>query len=318
MRMLALVFATLVLGLAGAAPCYALNFHSYVSGKGTGTACTLAAPCLDFTDALAATVDGGEVSCIDSGFDISVAFTISKGVTIDCAGVAAAAWRIVINAPNKVVTLRNLTTSDFGKNSNANSSIEFQNGAALFMENCVLENWNTTDNIVQAIYFAPPAGVTAKLYIGDSVIKNIPGTISGGGLSVWPPSGAVADVTIERTRFENDHFGIGFFGNTGGTVYGVVRDSVVAGDNNDVGIFAGTAGTTGTVNVLIENTTVRDNDEGLRAIDAGANMLVSGSSVVHNGTGLFADEGGTLTSFGNNNLSGNTTDGAFTTTIAQQ
>jgi Right handed beta helix region len=309
MRKFAFVLATaeLALALAGAVPCYALNFHSYVSGKGGGTACTLAAPCFTLANALAATSDGGEISCLDSGFDTTVIFTITQGVTIDCTGVAAAAWQVEINAPNKVVTLRNLTTSDFTPGTLPDDGIYFQNGAALYVENCVLEHWREF-----AIVFAPPAGVTAKLFVTDSVFRNNTAVIGSGlgeGISIDPASGAVAEVTIEGVKIENASYtGI----DASGSTFGVVRDSVVSGIG-DTGISVSSG-----ASLLIENTTVADSKVyGLLAQD-GAGILVSNSNVVHNNTGLATFAGATLTSFGNNDVSGNTTDGAFTTTIAQQ
>jgi len=70
-------------------------------------------------------------------------------------------------------------------------------------------------------------------------------------------------------------------------------------------------------NLLIENTTVSGNNNGLVAESSGS-MLVSHSSIVQNGTGLYRASGGALVSFKNNNLSRNTTDGTFSSTLVQQ
>src|SRR4051794_25392170 len=50
-----------------ASPAPAGNLHSYVSGNGSGTTCSLQAPCLSIHDAIPATDPGGEVSCLDGG-----------------------------------------------------------------------------------------------------------------------------------------------------------------------------------------------------------------------------------------------------------
>jgi hypothetical protein len=92
----------------------------------------------------------------------------------------------------------------------------------------------------------------------------------------------------------------------------VVRDSVVSGSAT-WGI--GAVGTK--ANLLVENTTVSGNNNGLVA-ESGGSMLVSHSSVVQNGIGLYKVGGGTLISFKNNNLARNTSDGTFSSTLLQQ
>jgi hypothetical protein len=288
---------SLVWALAGASPCRADNFHSYVSANGAGTACTLTAPCATFGGALAVTRDGGDISCLTGGPSGSIqGINIAQSVTIDCPDFTAV---VTINGTGVVVTLRNMTIDGFGGSS---TGIDFKNGAALFVENCVIDNFDT------GIHFAPSGG-TAKLFVTDSVIKNN-GASAGGGIVVEPANGAVANITIERTKVENSRLGISAAGV--GAVHGVVRDSVVS-DNDASGIGVHGLHTI----LLIENTTVAGNQTGLAATNR-ASMLVGHSSVVLNRTGLSVADGGTLSSYKNNNVNHNTTDGAFTTTIAQK
>lgn len=313
MRKIALVFATLAMvwGLAGAAPCRAANSHSYVSGKGGGTLCTLATPCADLGTAVAATLVDGEISCLDGGpSSFYGTVSISQNITIDCAGVPAASLYITINGAGIVVTLRNLTLTTLGT---GNNGIDFQNGGALFVENCVIENFAHNAPGI-GLRFAPSSG-TAKLFVTDSVIKNsgipIGPAKGGGGIYVRPAAGAAAAVTIERTRVENNFYGIYANSGSGGTVHGVVRDSVVSG-NTKSGITAVNSGT----RLLIENTTVTANQIGLVAT-ASANMLVNRSGIVLNNTGLYTASGGTLSSYKTNNVNNNTSaDGAFTAAVA--
>jgi hypothetical protein len=308
MRKRAFVFTTCgVMALAGAAPSYASsNYHSFVSAFGSGTACTLNAPCFALSDALAATVDGGEISCLDAQTEFAVHGTIAQSVTIDCAGVPATAFNLVISGPGIVVTLRNLTVSRLGFPLSTNG-IDFQNGAALFVENCVIEGWNNISDGI-GIRFAPPSG-TAKLQITDSVIKNNGTSSEGGGIYIELGSGRAANVAITRTQVQNNRVGI--FANAG-TIHAVVRDSVVSG-NATWGIGALGANTT----LLIDNTTITGNNNGLVA-ENGATMLVSHSNIMGNGTGLYRSGGGTLVSYKNNNLIRNTTDGTFSSTLVQQ
>src|ERR1700694_2964431 len=53
----------------------------------SGTVCTRAAPCANFADAANAAITWGEVNCLDSG--VIGSGTITKSITIDCAGVVA-------------------------------------------------------------------------------------------------------------------------------------------------------------------------------------------------------------------------------------
>jgi hypothetical protein len=299
----------LVLGLTGAGPSHAAatNYHSYVSGTGSGSACTLTAPCFSFSGALGATVSGGEISCLDGPQSTTASSLIIKQtVTIDCPGVPAGQWFIIINGPGIVVTLRHLTVATFGVEVLA-SGIDFQNGAALFIENCVIENWN--DSGVAGIHFAPSTG-TAKLYVTDSVIKNNGNASGGGGIVIEPAAGAGAYVTIEGSKIENNQLGI--FAGGMGSVRGVVRDSVVA-DNASSGIYAKGSRMT----LLIENTAVTGNRTGLVATN-NASMLVGHSSIAFNRTGLSTASGGTLSSYKNNDVNANIADGAFTTTMVQK
>lgn len=310
MRKIAYVFATLsmVWGLAGAAPSYALTPNSYVSATGSGTICSFTTPCGWFQYAVDATYAGGVVHCLDAGASAGNSFSITKSIVIDCAGLSVSTSYITINGAGIVVTLRHLRIEGVGFTFNG---IDFQNGAALFVEDCVIEGWNG-GSPGNGIHFAPTSG-TAKLFVTDSVIKNNgkAGTVSG-GIFIQPAAGAEADVTIERTKIENNRIGINANSGGGGTIHGVVRDSVVSG-NTASGIIAVNAGT----RLLIENATVTGNNAGLVAT-ASANMLASQSSVVLNRIGLVTASGGTLSSYKNNNVNNNNTDGAFTTAVAQK
>src|SRR5262249_3982293 len=151
------------------------NFHSYVSGNGSDfNPCTLAQPCQSLSFAVMQTASGGEISCLDSGSSTAGFFgTITQSVTIDCTGVAFWSGLLAINGTGITVTLRNLRINGFA---GTGTGISFENGAALFVENCVIENFPTAiDPTVGpgiGIQFSPPDGVTAKLHVTESIIKN--------------------------------------------------------------------------------------------------------------------------------------------------
>ena len=83
--------------------------------------CNRSAPCATFAGALTNTLDGGSVSCVNSGTYVNpaVGLTITKGVEIDCRGVHALAeitgtTGIVINVSdpvNQSVTIRGVVVN---------------------------------------------------------------------------------------------------------------------------------------------------------------------------------------------------------------
>jgi hypothetical protein len=66
---------------------------------------------------------------------------------------------------------------------------------------------------------------------------------------------------------------------------------------------------------MVRNSTVSNNAIGICA-DQAAIVRVGQSTVIANGTGLQSTNGGLLQSYGNNNVSGNTTDGTATSSLA--
>ncbi len=161
--------------------------------------------------------------------------TISKSLTIDCAGTAgSAAFNFSINGTGIVVVLRNLNISSIGLSGGSNGAgIDFQNGAALFVENCTIDSWNT--GIGAGIHFAPTSG-TAKLHVTDSVIRHNGVAAGGAGIFIAPTGGASTRIAIERTVVENNTYGIVVVG-SGGTTLVEVKDSMIA--NNAInGIWA--------------------------------------------------------------------------------
>src|SRR5690349_3598944 len=104
-------FATLASVVLAATSAQAIP-RTFVSGTGSGTACTRAAPCATFQAAHDATTTGGQVNCLDPGDFGSVAIT--KAITIDCTGTFGAGTgpatgdAVTVNAGG-AVRLRNLS-----------------------------------------------------------------------------------------------------------------------------------------------------------------------------------------------------------------
>ncbi len=130
-----------------------------------------------------------------------------------------------------------------------------------------------------------------------------------------PASGVSVSVAIERTRIENNRFGIFFDGTAGGTIRGIVNDSVASGNVLN-GISVNTSGAN--VGLMVDNTAVSGNSNGLAVGGAGGLILARRSSITANNLGLSVGSSGTIVTYRDNTLNNNTTDGAFSFALGTQ
>ena len=289
----------IVLAFAAATPVHAQNYHSFVSGNGTGTACTFSAPCALLDTAVSATISGGLVSCVDQGansegsssFGLAI---LTKSLTIDCAGTSAGVYSVIINGPGIVVTLRNLNIN--GLTLQGSYGVDFLNGSALFVEHCVIENW-TVPGAAIGIRFAPPNGVTAELHVTDSVIKNNGNGTSGGGIIIQPSGSGAVHAVIERTTVENNTYGI-FANNTGGTgsILLHIKDSTVANSTVN-GISAYTAGST-TAIVIDHSSSLINGGSGILSQGSGGLVFLTDTTVMSHGTEGLRDSASVVSPIG--------------------
>jgi nitrous oxidase accessory protein NosD len=300
-----------------AAPAQAA-LRTFVSGTGTNAGtCTRAAPCATFAFAHGVTDDGGTINCVDADNFGNV--VITKSITIDCAGTlgginSGATDGITVNAPSIIVRIRNLSLNGMGVGLNG---ILFLNGAALFVENCAIANYNggAVGNGI-GIKFAPPNGITAGLYVTDSTITGNGRTSDGGGIVIQPTGTGAARVTIERTLVENNTYGI-FANGTGstGTIAVQIRDSVAA-ESKFHGISAFTTVTASITSITVaRSSSLLNAGNGVLAQSPRAFVLLGDATVMSNGTGLSAVSGGNILSYQDNQLTGNVSDGAPTATL---
>jgi hypothetical protein len=313
----AVVSATLAAMLPGT-PAQA-QLRTWVSSAGGGLTCTRAAPCNTFQLAHDANVSGGEINCVDAGDFTGTNLTISKSITIDCGGAFGGVLfrTVTVNGAGIVVRLRNLSVAGGGPGIGAaggGTAINFINGAALYVENCVIDGWQV--NAGQGIHFAPPDGVTAKLFVTDSVISNNGLAASGGGIAIAPAGSGSARVTIERTRVENNTYGIFAVGTgSSGVIIVHVKDSVVSNNVVD-GIGAYTSAGHSTVSMTVDrSSSLLNGGNGILAQGSPAFIFLANSTVMSNTTGLNAS-GGTIVSYQDNHLTGNVTDGAPTAMLS--
>ena len=206
---------------------------------------------------------------------------------------------------NDVVVLRGLTSTE-GARAPGLNGIRFLAGAALHVQNCLIRNFkNNSAGNANGIIFASST-LNSKLFVSDTILSNNGVAAIGGGILI--KSTAAVSVTISNTKVVNNVSGI-TADLTGGSVSGIVRDTVVAGNSQaGIAIFGAASG-----NLLIDRVATTNNGTfGLRADGGSSALLVTNSTITRNATGLSTVNGASILSFKTNNLFNNTSDGTFT------
>ncbi|QPF81848.1 right-handed parallel beta-helix repeat-containing protein [Bradyrhizobium genosp. L] len=261
----------------------AQNSITYLAGQGQDTnGCFINTPCQSLSVALGHTSDGGAIQCVDAGYFGSATITIS--VVIDCvaSGGGANAEAITINAPGKIVTLRNIAIDGFGR-----GGIDIIAAASVYLEN-VLVSTSFMPGIKD--HRAGP-GV---LVIRNSSIVNIQGV----GILVAPSSGTIG---AELDNVSSAYNSYGLAVGSGGRV--MIKNSVftantTSGIQVDGGAFVG-----------VSSSQISFNSTG---IATGGTVAVQNSSVNSNTTAI----SGATQSLGNNLLFANIADGTAPTIIS--
>jgi hypothetical protein len=321
---LALVLSPAVLSAPAGA---ATLLHTWVSSSGSdlGTCGEISTPCKDLETAYENTTPGGEVTCLNSGDfgDSSGTLTITTSVTINCEGAVGSATAIAgegallqfvsVETPaGSVVVLRGLDIDAMGEGTCGSSGLVLFNGAGvLHIEKTKINHVATS---CSGIYY--DATGPGELDVSDSDITDNAASGTSAGIYIKPNSGVTASVSIDHSHINNNSFGIVADGTGGGSIRGIVKDSVVSHNVNN-GITVSSTGSS--VVLLVDQTAVAENYHGLVAGGSGAGMLVRNTSVFDNTAGLYTTNGGTLYSYGTNSVNGNNgNDGTFTGTIGLQ
>jgi hypothetical protein len=273
------------------------QMRTYVSGTGNdNNSCMVSSPCKTFQAALALTIAGGEIFVLNSANYGAV--TINKAVSITSEGavggvLATSGVGITISAgPNDVVNLRGL---DIDGGNSGTTGIQFASGRSLTVQKTTVRNFTNS-----GISFTPN---------GASTLYGYDIHVTGNGTNgILVSAGGSAAVNGVLSRVMASRNGVGIFAN--GATVNVTMTDTVAGNNN-YGV-----GSTSSV-VMVRNSTISNNAIGLAA-DQTAVMRVGQSTITANGTGSTATNGGQVISYGNNNISGNTSNGTLTSTVALQ
>jgi hypothetical protein len=283
------------------ASAFAQASRTWVSGVGDdANPCSRTAPCKTFAGTISKTAAKGEINCLDpGGFGV---LTITKSITIKCAytegGILAAGSNgIVINAlSTDTVILEGLDINGFGTGL---AGIRILNAKAVKI--LKTEIYGFTLNGVEM----SAANSGAKVLVADSHIFDN----TGNGILVAPPSGGNATATVQNNLIVGNQcalassshgFNTTFATNCGTNAVGTGGPAKINAFRNllsssvDAGVFSNGPSSS----VRVGDNAITDNTNGFRAID----------------TGAF----GGITSFGDNFLAGNITDGNPNFTIVKK
>ena len=319
--------ACLVALLGAAVPANAA-FITFVSGDGNDAlACTSpATACRQIggaTGALSKTDSGGVVHVLPGEYDAfeipqnlsvgiiaegGLASILNGSVPIPGGGEAS----ILVNNTNSenVVRIRGLQIESFGA-----PIAVVGNETTLHIERCVLAplpGFNGID-------FRGGGGLLTRLFVSDTIISKQVGPRDATGIRIRPTSSAGVTAVLDNVRIEDLGTGILIDGGaTSGSITMNVKDSVISGNAaRGIGVFEAVSG--GPSTVVLERTTVSGNSaQGIFASRALASVRVRQSAITGNTVGVVSANGGQIISHGDNVLAGNTTNGAFTSTVAPQ
>lgn len=269
--------------------------RTWVSGVGDdANPCSRTAPCKTFAGAISKTAITGEISVLDpGGFG---AINITKSITINGEGTLAGILNslvtgVIINAPTGNVTLRNISI-----NAPANGTDGIR---ILTAKNVNIENV-TVAGSVDGIEVLESSDVNVNIV--NTQVKDC----TGAALKVETTAGQ-AKVTIDRSSFAGS--GQGILANRNARI--IAKDSALVG--NSVGALS--QGIGGTAVIELENCMIAMNSShGVQAGSAAATnpsiVRISDCHINGNGgAGASIQNQGTINTFMNNEIIGNTPDG---------
>lgn len=276
----------------------------FLSGTGDdANDCTNAGtPCRSLQGAVNQCPALGEVIVMTSGgFGTA---NITKSLTINAPSgiVAFDARTITVNiGPTDKVVLRGLSMN--GAVFSDNYGIYFTHGGTLVVERSVIAGF--------------VFGIGLEAGGSHLVVNNCDIRKNSYGIFAQFLSGVtdLSSLTVENTRFVNNvSFGIFMFD----YIRAVVKDSVATGNYRGFGIWQSVPSDGA---LLLDGCVSAHNTTGVYALGQNgivATAKVTNSTITGNDTGVLGELTGQVLSFGNNQLWGNTTDGTFNSTVAQQ
>jgi hypothetical protein len=281
------------LALAMLPPTVSAVQRTFVSGNGNdANACSLVAPCRSFAAAIQQTSGGGEVIVLDAAGYGPVAILSSVSIIAPpgvYAGISVSAGAgVTVNAGGaSTVVLRNLTIVGLG----GSSGILAVNVGKLRIEGVHVSGFTG------AAYYGLAFQTAGSLSVVNSAFEG-----NFQGILIAPPSGQTATVVVEDTQLV--HNAQGYYQSGVGTTNATLT-RVNASANSLDGIVVSNA-TAGGV-LAVDSCTASNNTAWGIALQT-AKLVLSNSTIVKNGTGVYTTGSATAQSRGNNTILQNASD----------
>jgi len=273
--------------------------RTWVSGSNGNDAnnCSITSPCATFAGAIGKTAIGGEINVRDPGDFGPVTITHAISIYNDGVGeagiLASSGSSIVIAAGSTdVVNLRGLILNGVGTGL---YGVEVTSAGTVNIQNSVIQGFATG-----GIFVLPSSGTTSVKIQDSTVIHNAT------AVEFKPSGGATVNAEVDRVRIdENTGGGIRADGSGGGPVTVAVSDASVSENaSNGINAVSGSGG-----NVAVDLTRMLIASNGLAGVQStvkgGTSTVTLGESLLsNNGSALSFASGGSLLSFGNNQVTG--------------
>jgi hypothetical protein len=286
--------------------------RTFVSANGNdGNNCSRPAPCRTFQTAHDRTTAKGEINVLDS-VDYG-AVTITKAISIVNDGVGSAGvlvpaggTGITISAGSTdIINLRGLVIEGAGIEQGGQNGIVFNSGMSLNIQNCVVRNLFDF-----GIDFRPNASSSlfiSKTFIADNGFF---------GIYIEPTGSGTVTAAFNNIAVDNNNSaGIAIYGTSStGIVEVTLEESSIAGNGNSgstggVGVYVqSSVGAAATTVMVRRSDLINTHGYGAQANGA-ATLRLTRSTITGNLVGWSTINGGTLLSYGDNNIDGNTNDG---------
>ena len=311
---LAAVSAAAVAFAVFATPASAQATRTWVSGVGDDiNPCSRTAPCKTFAGAISKTAAGGEINCLDPGGFGAV--SIIKSMTISCpyteGGALAGGNGITVNLPltTDTVVIRGLDI--FGVNPPTHG-IRFINRGTLHVEDTVIRRFNAANSF--GISFQPSGA--GNLFMRNVTITSNGSGATGGGINIQPTGASGnARVLIENSSVlnnANQAIRLDTTGNTSPSGVQVhIEDSRFGGSAN--GLVVNTPLGTTFAGANVNESTFTNVFGNVLSVNGSAAVIKIGrSSITNGGTPTVIAGGGSIRSYGDNNVQETVAAPAFT------
>jgi hypothetical protein len=313
--------ACLLLASAGA---NAQATRTWVSGVGADdNPCSRTAPCKTFAGAYLKTAAGGEIDVLDPGGFGTV--TIGKALTINGYGEGGGILNygvngVIVNAgPTDVVVLRHLMIQGAGNGAglSGTNGVKILAAGAVHLEDVTISANNAASPNGYGVWINPTAAGNVQVFMDRVRILDNGRDTTGGGIYVQPIAPATATLQITDSQIANNQGFAGLRVDSGG--FANVRNSSITGNAQH---GAATVSTVNPADIAIHDSMVSGNGvaaatngAGVQAQGSAASARIKGSIVTDNEVGIRFLASGILTSYGDNMIYGNTTDGTASSTI---